>query len=336
MLFIPLIAEGMGASRIETGAIVAVYGLMSLISFYIFGWVSDKRGREALIKGGMLLSALTFMMQVFAYDEITLFMVRALCGFSIGVFYSSLVIYGVESGKKLGKYTAFESLGWGAGNLIAGIVAVYARVFTLSSVFFFISFLIALRLPEVNSRKLKVPLMPYKIIKKNLNVYLPFLMRDIGAYSIWAFLPIYFVGLGASSTWIGILYFINTGTQFLLKQFVDRIDYARLFRWGLILSAVTFYSYVFPTHYLHAIPIQVTLAAAWSALSIGAMGLLTARNAEKATVIGLFSSARSTARIIGPIAAGVITQLWGFDQLMMFSGTLTLAGLTVHLIKKKR
>ena len=334
-LFIPLIAEGMGASRLEIGFVVSVYGLMALASFYIFGRVSDSKGRLVLIRCGMLLSALAFLMQVLAGGWLTLLLARAVCGFAIGVFYSSLIIYGVECGRKLGRYTAYESLGCGAGTLLAGFIAVYYGVFIFSSVFFFISFLIALRLPDVKSERVETPLIPFRIVKRNWRTYLPLLMRDVGGYSIWGFLPIYLVGLGADKLWIGILYLINSGGQFVVKQFVDRFNYSRLFAWGLLLSAVTFYGYSLATSYLHVIPLHLVLAAAWSALSVGAMGSLTRKNPEKATVIGLFSSARSVAAVVGPVIGGVITQYWGFTALMLFSGTLTMAGLGAYLIKRR-
>jgi len=336
VLFIPVIAKELGASNLLVGVIVSVYGLMSLISMYLFGWVSDNRGRLALIKAGMLLSTFTFMLQVFSSSPESLLLIRALCGFSIGVFYSSLVIYGMESGKKLGKFTSYESLGWGVGNLAAGAIAAYADVFILSAFLFLISFTLALKLPNVKSHHVRVPLIPLGIIRRNLNVYVPFLLRDIGAFSIWAFFPLYLYELGASSLWIGIIYFFNTGGQFLFKQYIDRYGSERLFTWGLILSALAFYGYGLPTYYLHVLIMQLMVAAAWSALSVGAMGLLTERNPEKAAVIGLFSSARSFAQIIGPLIAGAVTQLWGFGALMIFAGTITMAGLAAHIILRKR
>jgi MFS family permease len=334
ILFIPVIAQGMGASNLMIGVIVAMYGLMCLLSMYVFGWVSDNQGRLKLIRWGMLVSSLVFMLQVLAQDEMELTFVRSLCGIGVGVFYSSLVIYGVESGKKLGKYTAYESLGWGLGNLAAGIVAMYSRIFMLSSILFFACFLLSVRLPEVKTATAKSPLIPFKIVRKNANIYFPFLLRDIGAYCAWTFFPLYLMALGADNLWIGILYFMNTGGQYFMKQYVDRYDTEKLFTWGLAVSALAFYAYNLPTNYLQVIPVQVLVALAWTTLSVGAMGLLTERNSEKATVIGLFSSMRGFAQIVAPLLGGVIMQYSGFHALMTFSGTITLAGLAFHLIKK--
>jgi MFS family permease len=335
VLFIPVIAQGMGASNLMIGVIVSMYGLMSLLSMYLFGWVSDNRGRLTLIRVGMLVSVFAFLFQLTADTELMLLIARSLCGLAIGVFYSALVMYGVESGKKLGKFTSYESLGWGVGNLVAGMVAVYADIFLLASLIFFACFLLSLKLTEVGAPKVKSPLVPIRIIRKNANIYFPFLLRDTGAYCAWTFFPLYLIGLGANDFWVGLIIFLNSGLQFPMKQIIDKYSFEKLFTWGLAISAVGLYSYVLPRNYFEVIPAQIIIALAWTTLSVGAMGLLTERNDEKAQVIGLFSSTRGFAQIAAPLIGGVITQYWGYNALMAFSGTITLMGLLVHLFLKK-
>jgi len=117
---------------------------------------------------------------------------------------------------------------------------------------------------------------------------------------------------------------------------VDRIAYRKLFMGGLLVSAIAFSSYAFPSNYLQVIPIQILIAISWSLLQVGAIGLLTTSNAEKATVVGLFSSARSLAQVIGPVLAGVISQYYGFQTLMIFSGGLTFAALAIRWVVERR
>jgi MFS family permease len=288
----------------------------------------------------MLLAAVAFLLQVLADTQTELLAARCLCGVTIGIFYSSLVMYGVESGKKLGKYTSYESLGWGVGNLAAGIlvglvvlgvIIVYADLFVMAAALFFVCFLLSLNLKEVAAVKVKSPLIPYRIIRKNSNIYFPFLLRDIGAFCAWTFFPLYLIGLGANDFWIGFMIFINSGLQFPMKQLIDGYDHEKLFSWGLAISAAALFAYVLPGNYLEVIPAQFLIAAAWTTLSVGAMGLLTERNHEKATVIGLLNSTRGFAQIVAPLIGGVILQYWGFKELMFFSGTITVIGLLIHL-----
>ncbi|MBD3262416.1 MAG: MFS transporter [Candidatus Altiarchaeales archaeon] len=336
LLFIPLIAEQQGADKIQTGFIISIYGFMSFVSYYVFGWLSDTRGRIFLIRLGLLASCIVFLMQIFAQTPATLFMVRGLCGLSVGIYYSSLVIYGLERGNKVGKYTSYESLGFAAGTLLAGVISIYYQIFALSSVFFFLGFLVSHRLEEKGFHKIKVPLLPLNLIRKNIRVYLPFLLRDVSAFSIWAFLPLYLSGLGADNLWIGILYFINTGSQFFFKQKLDRFNFSKLFSAGLLTSSMVFFSYLLPQNHFHVIPIHLLLGFSWATLSVGAIGSLTYSNPEKATVVGLFSSSRSAARIVGPLYSGLVTYFWGFDALMIGSGTLTLIAFSIYLASRGR
>jgi len=334
VIFIPLLAQDLGAGSMMTGAIVSVYGLMSLISFYVFGWVADRRGRLFLIRCGMAVSALAFLAQLWAVTDVSLLAVRALCGFAIGIFYSALVMYGVDGGAGIGRFTSYESLGWAAGTLAAGIIASFDRIFAISALLFLLGFFSSLGLAPAKEKRVKVPLLPFDIIKRNWGIYVPFLLRDTGAFAIWAFFPIFLADLGASMFWVGVLFFMNTGSQFVFKQYVDDYDNRILFRVGLAVSALVFFLYAAAPSFWWLIPVQIVLGFAWSTLSVGAMGQLTQKNHEKATVIGLFSSGRSFARILGPLIAGILVLAGGFPLLMAFAGASTLVGLWVNMRAK--
>lgn len=337
ILFIPNLAADLFADEFMIGLIISAYGLASFLSMYLFGWVSDRLGRRTLIMWGVLFGCFTFAFQSFARNPQELLLVRALCGFSIGTYYSALLAYGFESGKKIGKFTAYDSLGWGLGSLIAGFIAVYSMIFTVSAAFFALAFLLAYGLCETSGPRLKVPLIPLKLILRNKRVYLPFFLRDIGAFSIWAFLPLYLgVVLGASKQWIGLIYFLNMGSQFVFKHFVDRYRYGMLFKFGMAASAASFIGYGLAPTYLWVLPVSVSTGLAWSALSVGAMGSLTKKNLEQATAIGLFSSSRSLAQIISPLIAAPLVAWGGYAPLFAFSTSITLLGLGLNLSLKKR
>jgi MFS family permease len=336
LAFIPLLAEELGASNFLIGVIVAVYGLTQLFSMYFFGWISDTRGRLRLVRGGMIVSAIALALQAFAFDPLSLFLLRGLCGLAVGISYSSLIIYGLECGKRLGKFTSFESLGWGLGILLAGWIGEYERIFLFSGFVLFISFVLSMGLREKCAKTVQVPFLPSRLIKKNLNIYFPFLIRDLSAYALWSFLPLFFLGLGANKLWIGVLYFMNTGNQFFFKQFVDRFDHELLYRGGMILSAAGFFGYYFSTDHIVVIFPQIIIAVAWSALSVGTMGLLTDKNTEKATVIGLFASTRGVAQIVAPLFAGAFMMFHDFKSLALMSGAATVLALSLHLLFSKR
>jgi MFS family permease len=271
--------------------------------------------------------------------------IRAIAGFSVGIYLAPLVAYTFESGGRLGAFSSYGSLGWAAGSILAGGIAQlgeslsyinkllpYWEVFILSSIFFFVSLLISLDLPEVTIRRVHVPLFPADLIRKNAHIYFPSLLRHLGAFSIWIVFPLYLTELGANKMWIGIIYFLNTGTQFIVMRHLDLRDDVMMIKLGLALSAVVFFSYSIARNFYHVIPIQIMLALSYSFLYVGSLLFLTRTNIEKATSVGILNSFTSISVSIGPIFGGFVSQLWGFDSLMYFASFLALLGLISHLL----
>lgn len=65
-LFIPILAEELGASKAQIGVIGATYGFAVFASSYLFGRASDVYGRRFFIHLGLGVSTLTFFLQVLA------------------------------------------------------------------------------------------------------------------------------------------------------------------------------------------------------------------------------------------------------------------------------
>ncbi len=342
-VFIPNYAFALGASRAEIGIIGFAYGIAFFISSYIFGRAADIRDRRLFLNIGLLCSAITFFLQIFATSAFTLLLVRALVGFSFGIFMSPLIAYAHEIGGKMGEFSSYGALGWALGGILAGAIAQigeaitkhelvpYWSVFALSSLFFLISFYLSLRLPKVEMIKVEVPLFPVKIIRKNLWVYSSAFLRNTGASAIWIIFPLYLSKLGANKFWIGFIYFTNAFTQFLIMRRLDYRDEIKLIRLGLVISSLVFFAYTLARVYYHIIPIQFFLALSFSCLQVGCLIYLTERNIEKSTSVGILNSTWSISMAIGPLIGGALSQLYGFHASMYFASLLTLVALMISL-----
>jgi len=205
----------------------------------------------------------------------------------------------------------------------------------LSSVFLFLAFLVSLRMPSAGEHRVKVPVLPVALIKKNKNVYVPFFLRHFGASIAWTVFPLYMVGIGASFFWIGILHTINTGTQALVMRRLDPVDNDKLIMWGLVLSVFVFLAYALATDYLQLIPVQLMLGFAWAFLFVGSLESLLEGNVERATASGVLNSTINLGGILGPLAAGVIIVVSGFKAAMLASGALCLMGLVYRMLSAK-
>jgi DHA1 family quinolone resistance protein-like MFS transporter len=329
LIYIPLIAQSLGAHPIKIGLVISTYNLMIFIAGLIFSRLCDLKGRKQFIILGLGLSSVAFLTHLLIKNLPSLFAVRAFAGFALGIFPAALLTYAYEEhDNNLGKFTAAGSLGWGVGSILAGVIGVYFKLYILSSVFFFITFLIALFSLKQSTSCIQQTFWDLSVVKRNWRIYLTFLMRHAGAFGIWAIYPLYLSSLGASKLWIGIIYSINAFGQFLFMPYVDRYKSMKLIMTGLYLSATTFVIFALCRNFWQILPFQVLLALAWSCLYLGSLKYLMENNSERATAVGVFNSLTSLSGIIGPLLGGVIGT-FGYRPVMFSAAGLTLLSLLV-------
>jgi len=317
LLLVPLFAEDLGASPSEIGVIVASYSFASLTASYIFGRLADVHGRRMFLRAGLLLSAIACLIQFFSYDTVSLLVTRALLGFCSGIFPAALLAYAYENKRRMNRFLAYGSGGWGLGTVGGGIVATVFTIkypFLFSGALFFLAVPLALRMPFVKDVKMAVPLFPLKLLKRNLPVYLAVLVRHSGACAIWVTFPMFVRDLsgteGALFFWIGLVFGINSLTQFVVMRSLKRKS-AVLFPAGLALSVVTFLLFTICDNIWQLLPTQLLLATAWALIYVGSVKYIMARNKERATATGVFNSTLQISSIAGALMGGAIVQYTG-------------------------
>jgi MFS family permease len=284
-------------------------------------------GRMVFIRWGLALSVLAYVSQVFADTPMTLLISRGVIGFCLGVSSAALIAYVYEAGAHVGSYAAYGSLGWFFGAMMAVATGNIKALFIASAIASAIAFVVALTLREKEIRRIKVAVIPMGVIWSNRKIYVPFLLRHMGATAVWSIFALYLQGIGASKMWIAAMDGINMGGQFVAMQLMKRINPVRIFTIGLLCSVLVFAVYGVATDYLQLIPVQIVLAIAWSGLFVGALNYLLAKNVERGTAVGMLYSSMSLAGGIGPFLGGAISQVWGFPALMFASSGISFAGL---------
>lgn len=340
-LFIPNLGEELGATNAQIGIIGAVYGLAIFSSSYLFGRASDVYGRRFFIHLGLGVSALTFLLQVLAdpsfiapywSDPWLLALARGLAGFSVGVFPAALTAYVYESKDPLGRFTSFGSLGWSIGSFAAGLIAMYWGAFVLSSACLLMAFFVSFTMPHIAGPRLRVPFFPLKLMKRNWHVYLSYLLRHTGANGIWIIYPLYIASLGGDKHWVGLIYTVNTASQFFVMRYIDRFEGKILVKAGLALSSITFLAFTLAQNFYQLIPTQVLLGCSWSCLYVGSLLYLMKHNVEKATCTGMLSSVISLAAVFGALLGGGVSQLFGFKATMYVAAALAMTGFSLSVI----
>ncbi len=325
-VFLPLYAKSIGSSKLQIGFIAATYGMAFFLSSLVFGRQSDMHGRLGFIRSGLGVSVVAYLSQVLARTPTALLAARGFVGFCLGVTSAALMAYTYENQKQIGNFVSYGSLGWLVGALAAAVIGNYEALFLTSAAASVLAFLVSLTLREEPINRAQVAAVPLPVIKANRKVYLAFFVRQLGATAIWAIFPLYLVGIGASNSWIAVLDAINMGVQFVAMQLVEKFNPAKMFRIGLLSSALVFVIYGIATNYLQLIPVQVLLAIAWSSMFNGPLSCLLTKSKERGTVSGLLYSTIYFSTGLGPFLGGAVAQVWGFVPLMYVGSSLSLLG----------
>lgn len=330
-IFIPLLSADLGASSFEVGLVGAAFGVAYLLSSLFFGWKSDLLGRLLFIRFGLAASCVAFLAQTLSFNLTALFVFRALVGFSLGISTAALIAYIYESSGNMGKFSSYGSLGWIGGTLVATTLADYNTLFIFSTLLCLTAFLVSLFMQEAVSTKPKEIPRPLAVARRNSRVLLAFFLRHLGATAIWVILPLFFASLGASKTWIGLLWGINFTFQFIAMRLVENFSEKTVLLTGQILSVVVFLGYTLIHNYLQVIPLQVLLGVSWAFLYVGSLLVVLKSGEEKGTASGVFFAAINLSGAVGPLVGGLISQLFGYRSVMLFAAVITLVGLLTSL-----
>lgn len=339
MVFIPNYAgHVLGASDLQIGIIFFAFAMSAFWASYIFGRLADVRGRRGVLRAGLGMAAIASLTQIVSPDPWALALSRALVGVTFGMFPAALLAYAHERELPMGRFVSFGALGWGAGSLLAGLVATLPDsealgvrlVFALSSALFALAFLVVLRMPFPRHAPLRVPLLPVEVIRRNLPVYASVLIRHTGANMIWVIFPIYLEDtLLISKAFIGLLYLTNTSTQFLFMMVIDRFRSERLMVAGLLGASLTFYLFTLAQDFWQMLPIQTLLGFSWASLYIGGLKFVMKRSEERATSAGLLGSAINLSQATGPLIGGAIAVAVGRLGVMYAASAMALVAFAI-------
>ena len=330
VVYVPLLAQRLGANGSQIGLLVAAYQAMMLLSNMLFGRWADFTDRKRVVVLGLLLSALALSAHLLATGLLRLFVVRAVAGIAMGIYPAALVAYFFHGNDQLGRFSGFGALGWGVGAALTGAMAA-GWVFPVATVTMLAALAVAATGLKPQHASLRQPFFDSRVLRRNWALYLSFYLRHTGAHSIWAIFPVFIKDRGASMLWVGLIYSLNPFGQFVFMNVLEKARAKRLIWAGLILSMATFVAFALAQDYRQLIPIQVVLALSWSCLYLGSLKQLMEKNPEHSTAAGMFQSVFSLAAVSGGLLTGV-TGRYGYPVVMLAAAGLTLVGTVVFAI----
>jgi DHA1 family multidrug resistance protein-like MFS transporter len=335
-LFIPLYAVQYGATLEEVGFIVAAYNAFIVFASILFGRAADVQGVRRILRAGLLLSAVTCLLQPFAVNPWLLLASRALLGFCVGMYPAALLAYAKTADSLMGKFSSWGSLGWALGNLLAGVAAqidpgVYWQVFALASAAWFLAFFLATTAPAEAAGGMRIPLFPRKVLRRNVPVYAMMFIRHTGANMIWGIFPIYLAEVLHLDVFeIGIINAFNPFVQFMVMQGIDRYGSRTLIIAGLLGSFATFVLFIVSWDFWSMLAIQIVLGFSWATLYVGSLKFITEENVETGTAGGWFNSVTSLSSIVGPILGGFVAAV-SYNLTFEIAAAMALVALAAYL-----
>ncbi|MFW9870080.1 MAG: MFS transporter [Candidatus Thorarchaeota archaeon] len=327
--YVPILARvHLGISEILVTIIVGGFATASFLSAYIFGRAGDVYGRRVIIRLGLVVASISFGLLLVSSDFVTLFIVRLMNGFCVGMYPGALAAFAFESKMKMGRFATWGAAGWGLGTLLAGYAAGFNiyYAFIMSTIFFVIAFGSSLTLPPLDQAPMYVPWFPVETFKRNISVYLAVLIRHSSAFAIWTLWPLFLYDIGGDPFMISVVQATSAIFQVLfMVTITDRFESRRLVSIGLVASAITFAWFPFATNIIEILPSQILVGFAWAMLYVGALKYVTENNEERSTASGLLQSMLSLSGVIGPIIAAVIYTIWpGYAPIMLFASVMSL------------
>lgn len=150
---LPLFARGLGADTLQVGMITSSFMLVAGLLCFPLGIISDRLGRKRLILAGLLLSSATSFLLGFSKTPWQLLGVYLFSGAGIAAFAPTMMSFVIDFspkthiGRSYGWYTMSLYGGMSVGPALGGFAAQvlsFEWVFTISALFTFIMFWIAL------------------------------------------------------------------------------------------------------------------------------------------------------------------------------------------------
>jgi predicted MFS family arabinose efflux permease len=351
---LPFYAERLGANPTNIGALVATFAVAQLASAPLWGRLSDRYGRRPMILGGLLVSAVSYVVFEGATTVWLLFLSRFVQGVGAGTVgvvqaYVSDSVDSEDRAKALGWLTAATSAGVMIGPAIGSLAKAYGLIGPgyLAAGLCVLNFLFALIwLPESERGKTERQQQPQPPGAMR-QAFLEVLRRPRGpvgsmvwiyAFGMMAFMAMNAVfalylerRFGITEETIG-WFFVYVGAVSLIMRSlvlgpaVRRFGELRVLRAGAISMALGFAGIPFARSLLE-FGLAVLLIPVGTALLFPATTSQVSRRAD-ASQVGLLLGVQQTfggiARMIGPLWSGVVFQHIGIKSPFWFAAGLML------------
>jgi MFS family permease len=356
---LPIYAETLGATGFWLGAIFAAFSLSRTISMPLVGRFSDRLGRKRFISLGLLVYTFSSLGYIYANSALELVAVRIIQGLSSAMIIPIAMAFIADisppdkEGSYMGIFTAALFLGFGFGPFLGGLtkdlIGMKADFLIMGGLCFLAFFMVLIYLPRSSSIQNKSPStdIPFKTILQSRSIMAICFYRFANAFcrgSIMTFLPLYaHNSLQLNGRQIGLV--ISSGilltTVFLLPfgKLADKLNRKMLVILGSILYFVIVPFIPHTLSFIQILTLNIILGL-FGALSLPAASALIVKEGKQygmGQTMAIFNVAMSLGLGVGPLASGVVLDIWGLSGVFYFCTILGFLGIgIVALLFSKR
>jgi MFS family permease len=356
---LPIYAETLGATGFWLGAIFAGFSLSRTISMPLVGRFSDRMGRKRFISFGLLVYTFSSLGYIYANSALELIVVRIIQGFSsamiipISMAFIADISPSEKEGSYMGIFTIALFLGFGCGPFLGGLtkdlISMEADFLTMGGLCLLAFFMVLIYLPRSSSIQKSTPPMdiPFKTILQSRSIMGICFYRFANAFcrgSIITFLPLYAHNvLQLNASQIGLVIsssiLLTAVLQFPFGKLADKLNRRML----IILGSILYFSIVplipYTLNFIQILTLNIILGL-FGALSLPAASALIVVEGKQygmGSTMAIFNVAMSVGLGIGPLASGVVLDIWGLSGVFYFCTILGFLGTCiVTLLFSKR
>ena len=356
---LPIYAETLGATGFWLGIIFAGFSLSRTISMPLVGRFSDRMGRKRFISFGLFVYTLSSLGYIYANSALELIVVRIIQGFSsamiipIAMAFIADISPPEKEGSYMGIFTIALFLGFGCGPLLGGftkdLISMEADFLIMGGLCLLAFFMVLIYLPRSSSIQKSTPPMdiPFKTILQSRSIMGICFYRFASAFcrgSIITFLPLYaHNNLRLNASQIGLVIsssiLLTAVLQFPFGKLADKLNRRMLVILGSILyfSIVPLIPYTLNFTQILMLNIILGLFGALSLPAASALIVVEGKHYGMGTTMAIFNVAMSVGLGIGPLASGVVLDIWGLSGVFYFCTILGFLGTgIVALLFSKR
>ena len=172
-------------------------------------------------------------------------------------------------------------------------------------------------------------------------LYLSVFVAVLGFSLVAPIFPLYVIDLGASYTLLGIIISVYGAVQLISQIPIGRLSDRHGRKQFIILGLITFTAlpplYIYATNAYLLIPIRILGGIGASAVWPLAMALIIDQVGigSRGAVMGRYNAAFYSAMAVGPMAGGILYDLWGLEAPFYFWAGLGLLSIIIVVFKVK-